>query len=142
MHRLPLALLILALFLLALSFVVRPPGGAAVAAPPWATSAPPTPALSPAEQGRALFQAKGCATCHRHDALNIAHVAVTDTVDLDLGDVLGAPALTHYQPNPDFVRRWLRDPAAVRPNTSMPNLRLRDDEIEALLAFLETNLVE
>ena len=141
MRRLPVALLVVALGLLALSFVVRPPGGAAIAGPrgPMAT---PTPPPDPAEQGRALFQAKGCATCHRHAGLNIGRVAVTDTVDLDLGQALGAPDLTHYTPDPDFVRRWLRDPSAVRPDTAMPNLRLSDDEIEGLLAFLQTNLAE
>ena len=138
MRRLPVALLVVALGLLALSFVVRQPGVGAVAG----LTATSTPTLDPAEQGRALFQAKGCATCHRHAGLNIGHVAVTDTVDLDLGQALGAPDLTHYTPDPDFVRRWLRDPAAVRPGTAMPNLRLSDDEIEGLLAFLQTNLAE
>jgi len=130
--KLPVALLVVALGLLALSFVVRPPGASSAAAPP-------TPALAPAEQGRALFQAKGCATCHRHDGLNIGRVEANNPADLTLGQALGAPDLTHYQPDPDFVRRWLRDPAAVRPATNMPNLRLTPDEIEALLAFLQTN---
>jgi mono/diheme cytochrome c family protein len=129
MRKLPLALLAVALLLLALSFVVRQPAGAVTERP-----AAPTPAL-----GRALFQAKGCTSCHRHDGLNIARVAFYATADLDLGTVMGAPDLTHYRPDPTFVRQWLRDPSAVRPETEMPNLRLSDEEIEALLAFLQTN---
>jgi len=34
------------------------------------------------------------------------------------------------------VRSWLKDPRAIRPNTAMPDLGLRQEEIEALLAFL------
>jgi cytochrome c1 len=71
--------------------------------------------------------------------LNVARVEAYAGADLDLGTVMGAPDLTHYRPNPAFVRQWLRDPSAVRPGTDMPNLRLSDEEIEALLAFLQAN---
>ena len=54
----------------------------------------------------------------------------------------GAPDLTHYQPDADFIRTWLKDPQALRPGTMMPNLRLKESEIEALLAFLQTNTAE
>ena len=134
MSRLPVALLVVALLLLALSFVARPPTGAVVIA-----TAAPTPTPNPAYLGRALFQAKGCTTCHRHAGLSIARVETRAKVDLDLGQALGAPDLTHYWPDADFARRWLRNPAAVRPEAEMPNLGLSDAEIEALLAFLLTN---
>jgi len=97
------------------------------AAPPQkATAAQSQPALtqSAAEMGADLFLAKGCAACHRHDAL-------------PQGDGPHAgPNLSHYRPDPAFVRAWLRDPEAMRPGTQMPNLELDDAEIEALLAFL------
>jgi cytochrome c2 len=80
-----------------------------------------------AEQGQALFLAKGCPTCHRHD------IAVKN---VDFSTEVG-PNLTYYEPDPDFVREWLRDPSAVRPGTQMPNLNLTEEEIEALVAFLE-----
>lgn len=76
-------------------------------------------------QGRSLFLAKGCVTCHKHDALG----------DLAEKTSVG-PDLSRYLPDPDFVRRWLRDPAAVRPDTGMPNLNLSNDEIGSLIAFL------
>ena len=134
MSRLPVALLVVALLLLALSFVAGQPTGAAVIA-----TAAPTPTPDPADLGRALFQAKGCTTCHRHAGLSIGRVETRAKVDLDLGQALGAPDLTHYRPDAEFVRRWLRDPAAVRPQTEMPNLHLSDEEIEALLAFLQAS---
>lgn len=85
----------------------------------------PVTAAELAEKGRAMFLAKGCATCHRHDDVgrqpNLVEVG---------------PTLTHYEPNEAFVRRWLRDPRAVRPTTTMPNLALNEDEIDALIVFL------
>ncbi len=49
---------------------------------------------------------------------------------------MGAPNLTSYANDPDFLRRWLRDPAAVKPRTTMPNLDLSDAELADLIAFL------
>ena len=138
MNRLPVALLVVALLLPALSFVVQRPAGAAIAPLPSGAVAP-SPTLLSAEVGRALFQAKGCTSCHQHAGLAISRVETRAAADLDLGEAVGAPDLTHYRPDPAFVRQWLRDPAAVRPDTQMPNLRLSDEEIEALLAFLQTN---
>jgi cytochrome c2 len=87
------------------------------------------PVLTPtadAAHGQALFQAKGCASCHAHRA-----VAHSRSRSYNIG-----PNLTNCRADPDFLRRWLRDPQAIRPNTAMPNLHLSDDEIEALIAFL------
>lgn len=74
--------------------------------------------------GRALFMAKGCNTCHLHaEALN--------TWSTEAG-----PTLTDYQNTPEYLRVWLKDPQALKPNTEMPNLGLKATEIEALAAFL------
>jgi mono/diheme cytochrome c family protein len=81
--------------------------------------------ISVVEQGRVLFLAKGCVSCHVHAALG----------ELSAKASFG-PTLSFYQPDPDFVRRWLRDPAAIKPGTQMPNLALSDQEIDALIAFL------
>lgn len=125
--------------LLALSFV---PWGttapAAAAAPPPIPAA--APSQTPAEIGRVLFAIKGCATCHRHDGLERERTAGEGRAAVivrSYGEMHGAPDLTHYQPDPEFIRVWLKDPKAVRPGTLMPDLGLKEHEIEALLAFLE-----
>jgi cytochrome c1 len=33
---------------------------------------------------------------------------------------------------------WLRDPQAVKPQNHMPDLQLSEDEIRALVAYLES----
>lgn len=92
--------------------------------------APPVP--SPIEEGEALFLAKGCITCHTHTTISSKY----DLVSGISGPAGIAPDLTSFAADPAYLRSWLANPAAVRPNTSMPNLNLSADEIEALIAFL------
>ena len=132
----PLALLVVAAALFALSVAA---GRGLPAELPGPTA---TPVPSPVETGRAIFQSKGCATCHRHDGLGAPRVlsgSDGEPAGWTLTDVSGAPDLTRYPPDPDFVRRWLKNPQAIRPGAAMPDLGLNEEEIEALLAFLAAN---
>ena len=104
-----------------------------VAQAPPATAAPTAGALGAASAadiayGKALFSAKGCVSCHHHAA-----VAGSGTFSE------GNPDLTTARWSADYLRTWLQNPAAVKPATSMPILRLKRDEIEALIAFLSTS---
>jgi cytochrome c2 len=128
--KLSVALALLGLALLLLSAL---PGQPAVSAVPveLATSAPPTdpPSIAVAtdiDYGRALFSAKGCATCHHHAAV----------AGSGFGSESDIPDLSPYRWSAEFLRTWLKDPSALRPYTDMPNLHLKQDEIEALIAFL------
>jgi len=80
---------------------------------------------TPAERGRALFMAKGCIVCHRHES----------TADVFKSSEVG-PNLSNLKIDPDYLRRWLKDPSAIKPGTFMPTLGLSDSEIELLVAFL------
>lgn len=80
------------------------------------------PVLSETEQGRRLFVAKGCATCH-------------------LGGVVG-PDLAGMRLPPEFLKRFLANPAVLASASNrsfrMPNLNLKSGEIDALIAYLNT----
>jgi cytochrome c2 len=116
------------LLLLAASLVPGSSGPEAAAGTP---AAGPTPTLTElALEGRALFRAKGCTICHYHAAI------ATDQWSLG-AEPGGPPNLTDYEPDPAFVREWLRDPSAIRPGTEMPTLGLSEEEITALIAFLQ-----
>jgi len=78
------------------------------------------------QQGAALFVAKGCIVCHQHNDLNVG----------EYESIAVGPELTTYSENPDFLHKWLEDPSALKPSAAMPTLDLSDDEIEALIAFL------
>jgi cytochrome c2 len=118
---------------LALALAALAAGG--VAAFAWST-APQTAVTGPqpasvtatTEMGEILFVAKGCIICHQHDGITTAQ---------NVGPV--GPNLTNFVASPDYLRLWLADPPAVRPNTWMPNLALQADEIEALIAFLNAD---
>lgn len=86
--------------------------------------------ISQAEKGQQLFVTKGCVTCHVNNKLELVSAS---------GIAGGAPDLTNFSANPDVLRSWLKDPAAVKPATWMPNLHLTDAEIEALIAFINTD---
>lgn len=40
--------------------------------------------------------------------------------------------------NPEYLRKWFKDPNAVKPGTLMPNFALSDEQIENLIAYLAT----
>lgn len=92
-----------------------------------APGAPAPALLADAERGRRLFVAKGCVTCHLHRAVNETSIAV-------------GPELTERRFAPEYLTRFLADPASVIPPRagapSMPNLGLKPAEIAALTAFL------
>jgi mono/diheme cytochrome c family protein len=81
----------------------------------------PTP-FAPGTRGLRLFAAKGCVGCHRHLEVNPEH------------DVDAKFDLTGKRFPPDYLKKFLADPS-IKP-AEMPNLKLKDDEIEALAAFI------
>ena len=87
------------------------------------------PTFTPAERGHRLFVAKGCLTCHVHGAVQGS------------GLVKVGPELTEIRYTADYLTRFLENPA-IKPPTGpnrMPNLRLEQNEIAALVAFLDAD---
>jgi cytochrome c553 len=83
--------------------------------------------MAPAERGRNLFVAKGCASCHTHQSVGDATLA-------DIG-----PDLTSPRFQTDYLVKYLKDPSIKTPtsdNKRMPNLELKEPEIAALVAFI------
>ncbi|HWQ13472.1 MAG TPA: c-type cytochrome [Roseiflexaceae bacterium] len=116
----------LALAVLGLALLVAPALAGTSPAPPPAAA----PAVDRVAQGRALFMAKGCAQCHSHAQIQRSGQF------MGAYGAGGAPDLTNRPLTPEYLRTWLKDPSAVRPGTEMPNLGLKEVEIESLIAFL------
>jgi hypothetical protein len=91
-----------------------------------AAGAPVPLAFSPATRGVRLFTAKGCVGCHRH--LEVNPERQTDA-KFDL---------TAKRFPPDYLKKFLADPS-IKP-AEMPKLNLKDEEIDALAAFINKNL--
>lgn len=86
------------------------------------------PAIAPEAMGEALFVAKGCIQCHTNDNVTMAP---------NLFEV--GPDLTFVKRPPEYVALWLANPADLKADTMMPNLHLREAEIETLVDFLKTD---
>ena len=86
--------------------------------------------ISQVELGRQLFIAKGCITCHANSKASAPSKYMTIE--------MGAPNLSNYSSSPEILMIRLKDPAAARSDTKMPNLELKKTEIEALIAFINS----
>lgn len=90
----------------------------------------PASSLSQVEYGRQLFIAKGCITCHQNS--RAGSPSEYWTIDF------GAPNLSNFSANPEVIFMRLKDPSSVKSDTQMPNLNLKEFEIEALVAFINS----
>ena len=98
-------------------------------APGFDSSALDVQALNPAAaaRGKTLFYSKfACQSCHIADYKN------------DKGYVGPALADVGSRLTPVWIYRWLQDPDALVPGTSMPSPRMTNDEARDLTAFLVT----
>ena len=82
------------------------------------------------ELGRQLFLAKGCITCHYNSR-------AADRDDYWTIET-GAPDLSNYSSHRDVLFIRLKDPLAAKSDSKMPNLGLKETEIEALIAFINS----
>jgi len=85
---------------------------------------------SQVELGRQLFLAKGCITCHYNDR-------AADRNDYWTID-MGAPDLSRYSAHAEVLFIRLKDPVAAKSDSKMPNLELKETEIQALIAFINS----
>src|SRR5713226_8834172 len=105
-------------------------------------------ALTPADgtlaaQGAKIFAQGACVSCH-----GIVGVNLKSYDDPKSAGLIG-PNLTHFGsrdliaggvlPNdPAHLATWLSNPQAVKPGNDMPQLGLPQDQINALVAYLES----
>lgn len=84
--------------------------------------------------GRALFRAKGCASCHAVQGFAAGAVG-PDLTHLQQRKVFAGAM---FELNEKNLRRWLRNPPEEKPGSKMPNLNLTEEEITSLIAYLDT----
>jgi cytochrome c2 len=87
--------------------------------------------VSQVELGRQLFLAKGCITCHVNN--KAASNSEYWTIEM------GATNLSNFSASPEVLFIRLKDPAAAKSDTQMPDLGLKETEINALIAFINSD---
>jgi mono/diheme cytochrome c family protein len=102
------------------------PSAAVKNAPPTAPSAQPAATANPTEAAT-LYGSLFCSSCH----------AVQNAAGNLVGGNFG-PELTRVgsKANPDWLRRWLKDPGQYEPDTRMPHYRFDEKQITMLSGFL------
>ncbi len=95
---------------------------------------PVTPTDSLAVQGKQAFVTGACVACHTITGVaagqvgpNLDHVGSRHSL---AGGMLPL--------NPENLKKWLSNPPAVKPGSTMPNLNLNEEQLRALVAYLET----
>jgi cytochrome c oxidase subunit 2 len=88
-----------------------------------------------AQQGQDLFFQSACVGCHTIQGTqaqgqtgpNLTHVGSRQTIVADL-----------LENTPENMARWIHNPQEVKPDNLMPNLNLTQEEVDALVAYLQS----
>ncbi len=101
-----------------------------------AESQPAAAAASPdAQRGAELFRERTCINCHAIQGTSAGARVGPDLTHVAGRDTLGAGIIRN---TPDNLARWIKDPHQIKPGVLMPNVKLSDDEVRQMTAYLET----
>src|SRR5205823_14323370 len=97
----------------------------------WTRARPPTSPLT--QRGGRMFMSRQCARCH-----TIRDTSARGTVGPDFTHLASRTSLAADTiPNAAYwLRRWIRDPQAIKPGNKMPDLGARGRKLAALIVYL------
>ena len=84
--------------------------------------------------GRNVFMSSSCANCHTVRGTQASGDTGPDLTHLRSRTTIGALALPNTRSD---LRTWITDSQHVKPGNQMPDMRLRDGQLNALLDYLE-----
>jgi cytochrome c oxidase subunit II len=87
-----------------------------------------------AAEGAKIFADSPCTTCHRIDGVSKGYIG-PDLSHFATRTTLGAGVLPNTPAN---VAKWVTDPEAIKPGAQMPKLGLRGEQLNDLVAYLES----
>lgn len=87
------------------------------------------------QRGQQVFTQNACANCHAIAGTAFQGRAGPDLTNFSARQTLASGVLPHTPAN---LRRFLQNPQAVKPGVLMPNFRLNDADLDALVAYLES----
>jgi cytochrome c oxidase subunit 2 len=95
----------------------------------------PEPADAKRIQGQLLFVSTTCVMCHSVRGTTASAEHGPDLTHIASRRTLGAGTLPN---TPENLKRWIRDPHVFKPGVNMPATNLSEDDLDALVAWLET----
>lgn len=87
------------------------------------------------QRGQQVFTQSACANCHAIAGTEFTGNAAPDLTNFSSRQTIASGVLPHTPAN---LKRFLRDPQAVKPGVQMPNFRMNDADLDALVAYLES----
>jgi cytochrome c oxidase subunit 2 len=97
------------------------------------TARPPASALQ--RRGKAVFESLPCPLCHTIAGTQAAGKTAPDLTHLASRRTLAAGTLPNTR---GHLGGWILDPQTVKPGNKMPAVSLKSDDLQALLAYLES----
>jgi cytochrome c oxidase subunit 2 len=95
---------------------------------------PPTPDDPLAAHGEELMRTRGCMACHSIQGISTRARAGPDLTNMAQRQQI-AGVVPYSTAN---MHDWMIDPAALKPGTTMPRLNLSEEDIAALVAYMDT----
>jgi cytochrome c oxidase subunit 2 len=102
----------------------------------WIAEQQKSPVSDPAvQEGMKEFTASSCGSCHRISGTTANGVFGPDLTHYMSRETLGSGVATNTDEN---IRSWLKNPQILKDGCLMPNMKLDDDEVDQILAYLKT----
>jgi cytochrome c oxidase subunit II len=96
---------------------------------------PKTPTFGEAAKGAKLFLTDACMNCHTIRGTAAAARVGPDLTHINTRETIGAGVLMN---TPENLKKWLSNPQAYKPGSLMPNMKLSNDEVNQIVAYLES----
>src|SRR6267143_1173930 len=87
----------------------------------------------PPSEGRKIFEQTACINCHTVQGTAANGRFGPDLTHLMSRETLGAGLVPN---TPENLRRWIQDPAAIKPGSLMPAMGMSDRELDAVTAYV------
>lgn len=101
-----------------------------------ANRAPASPPTTPEQQrGRDIVERGPCAMCHSIAGTSAGGRSAPDLTHLASRSTIGAGTLPNTK---GYLAGWIADPQHIKPGNRMPPTGLNGEELQAVLAYLET----
>lgn len=93
------------------------------------------PPAGEAARGQEIFNSGPCAMCHSVRGTIAGGRTAPDLTHIATRSTLGAGTIPN---TPDTMAAWIRNPHVPKPGNKMPSLNIGDDDLRALVTYLQT----
>jgi cytochrome c oxidase subunit 2 len=88
-----------------------------------------------ANEGRSVFERTACINCH-----TVSGTVANGRFGPDLTHLMGRSTIAAgvAANTPESLRLWIQNPDAIKPGAQMPAMKLNNQELDAVVGYMET----